>query len=221
MLAVRGPSPPAAAAPLREGHVVKKLLVGLLLLVVVAALAVELVAPQLAASRIEEHVRGQTSGVVEVSADVGTFPVVSRLLLTERVSRLGVTLSEVAGQQLTFAAVRFDLHGVELDRNALLSGDVRVQGMRGGQATAVLDVNALSDAAGVPVRIEEGTLVAEVGGTRLELPLAVEGRALRLPGGLPAVALPDLVPCAPTETAVHGDRIELSCTLEEVPSILT
>lgn len=199
----------------------KKLLIGLVLLVALAALGVELVAPQLAASSIEDHVRAQTEGAVGVSADVGPFPVVTRLLATERVQRLGVTLDEVAAQQLTFASVRLELRGVELDRNELLNGNVRVRGMQDGQATAVLDTNALTDALGVPVRIEDGRLVAEVAGTEIAVPLESQGRTLGLPSGLPDIALPDLVTCTDVSTVVEDDRIELSCTLQEIPSILS
>lgn len=197
----------------------KKLLIGLVLLLALAGLGVELVAPQLAASSIEDHVSAQTEGVVGVSADVGPFPVVTRLLVTERVGRLGVTLDEVAAQQLTFTSVRLELTGVELDRNELVAGNVRVRGMQGGQATAVLDVNALSDTLGIPVRVEDDRLFTEVAGTEVEVPLG-EGGALSLPG-LSAIALPDLVSCTDVTTVVEDDRVQLSCTLHDIPSILS
>jgi len=199
----------------------KKLLIGLLLVVAVLALVIELVAPRLAASSIEDHVRAQTQGAAGVSADVGTFPVVTRLLATERVPRLGVTLDEVAGQQLTFASVRLELRGVQLDREALLAGDVRVRGMRGGQATATLDADALSRALGAPVRIEGERVFVEAAGTEVEVPLDVGGDALTLPAGLPAITLPDVVPCTDTATTVQDGRIHLSCTLDDIPFILT
>lgn len=199
----------------------KKLLIGLVLLVAVAAVAVELVAPQLAASSIEDHVRTQTDGVVEVSAEVGSFPVVTRLLATERVQRLAVSLEEVAAQELTFASVRLELHGVELDRDALLNGNVRVRGMRGGEATAALDANALTEALGIPVRVEDDRLFVEVAGTEVEVPLETQGRTLSLPPGLPDIILPDLLTCADVTTVVEDDRIQVSCTLDEVPPILS
>lgn len=199
----------------------KKLFVGLVLLVVLLALAVELVAPQLAASSIEDHVRSQTEGVVGVSADVGPFPVVTRLLATERVQRLSVTLDEVAAQQLTFTSVQLELRGVELDRNELLDGNVRVRGMQGGRATAHLDGNALTEALGVPVRVEDDRLFTEVAGQEIEVPLATQDGELALPAELPDIVLPDLVTCTDVTTAVEDDRIELSCTLQDVPFILT
>ncbi|HVL98128.1 MAG TPA: LmeA family phospholipid-binding protein [Egibacteraceae bacterium] len=199
----------------------KKVLVGLLLLLAVVALAIEVVAPQLAEARIEEHVQARTEGAVGVSADVGTFPVVTRLLATERLPRLAVTLDEVAGQQLTFTSVRFELRGVSLDRDALLAGNVRVRGMQSGHVTVTADAAALQEAIGAPVRLEGGSVIADVAGRQVQLPLALEGGALRLPGGLPTLALPDVVPCTTADTAVLDGRIELSCALEEVPLILT
>lgn len=199
----------------------KKLLVGLVLLVALLALVVELVAPQLAASSIEDHVRNQTEGVVGVSAEVGPFPVVTRLLATERVQRLAVTLDEVAAQQLTFSSVRIELRGVELDRNELLDGNVRVRGMQGGQATATVDANALTEALGVPVRVEDDQLFVEVAGTEIEVPVGTEGDPLGIPAGLSDIALPDVVSCTDVTTAVANGRVELSCALQDVPSILS
>lgn len=199
----------------------KKLLIGLLVLVVFGAVGIELVAPQLAAAKIEDNVRGQTSGVGEVSADVGTFPVVTRLLATEEVPRVGLTLEEVAAQQLSFASVRFELRGVRLDRDALLGGDVRVRSMRGGQVTATLDLDDLSEALGVPVRVEDGNVIVTVAGADIEVPLALAGRQLSLPAGLGSVPLPDVVSCTAAETVVAEGRIEVSCALDDVPEILT
>lgn len=197
----------------------KKLLVGLLVLTAVLALAVELVAPVLAGNRIEEQVREQTQEAAGVDADVGTFPVVTRLLATERVQRVTVTLEEVAHQQITFATVRYELRGLRLDRDALLRGDVRVTGMEGGEVTAEIEPGALTDALGVPVEITDGRLSAA--GVDAEVGPEVQGRSLVLPtGGLPGVDLPeDLIPCQP-EPSINEDRVRVSCALQDVPFIL-
>lgn len=198
----------------------KKLVVGIVVLLALGALIVEMIAPRLAATSIEDHVRDRTTGVLGISAEVGPFPVVTRLLATDKVPRVRITLDEVAGQGLTFVWVSFDLEGVQLDRDALLGGAVRVRGIDRGRVTAAVDVNTLAEAAGVPIRVEGGTLVAEIAGADIPLPLALEGRTLRLPPGLPAVVLPEVVPCAPTETAVRESRIELACTIDRTPPIL-
>lgn len=171
----------------------KKVLFGLVVLLAVAALVVELVAPQVASTRIEERVQAQTADVLGVSAKVGPFPVVTRLLATNKVPSLRITIDEIVGQQLPVAAVRFELEGVTLDRDALLSGEVRVRDIDRGRVTAVLDPN-VADA------------------------LGVQGGAL--PAGLPDIALPGILPCTPRETATRGDRIELSCAIDVPPAFL-
>lgn len=201
----------------------KKLLLLFVVVVLLAGLglAVELFAPRLVADAIEDHVRDQTEEGVGVSAEVGKFPVVTRLLVTGRVPRVSVTLDEVAGQELTFASVRLQLRGVELAREALIGGDVRVRGMRSGQATAMLDANALSQALGVPVRIEDERVLVEAAGTEVAVPLDFAGDTLTLPAGLPAVTLPDLLSCGEVSATVRPNRIRLTCTLDGVPPILT
>lgn len=197
----------------------KKLLVGFVVLVAVLAVAVELLAPVLAALQIEEQVRERARDAAGVEADVGTFPVVTRLLATERVRRVEVTLDEVARQELRFTAVSYELRGVRLDREALLRGDVRVTAIQGGQVTAEVAPDALTEALGVPVEVQDGLLSAA--GVDADVVPEVQGRSLVLPaGGLPGIALPDdLIPCQP-EATIEGDRVRITCALQDVPFIL-
>lgn len=201
-----------------------KLLVGFVVVVSVLALVVELLAPTLVEDRIAAHVQERTEGAVGVSADVGTFPVVTRLLATERLPHVGVTLEEVAVQQLTFASVRLGLRGVELDRGALLSGEVRVRSVEAGELTAALDADALSSSLGLPVRVEGERLLVGPAGAEIEVPLdAVEG-VLSLPGlDVAALQLLDdrFLPCAtPPVIDLVEDRVVVSCSLEGVPFVL-
>lgn len=201
-----------------------KLLVGFVVIVAVLALAVELLAPPIVEDRIAEHVRERAQGAVGVSVDVGTFPVVTRLLATERLPRVGVTLDEVALQQLTFASVRLELRGVELDRAALLSGEVRVRSVEGGELTAAVDADALSSSLGLPVRIEGGRLFVGLEGAGIEVPLETVEGVLALPGvDAAALQLLDdrLLPCAtPPAADLAEGRLVVSCGLEGVPFVL-
>lgn len=200
----------------------RKLLLALLVLVVLLTVAVELLAPPLVEDRIAAHVRDRTAGVVGVEADVGPFPVVARLLATERIGRVGLTLEDVGGLQVEFATVRFGLRDVVLDRAALLDGDVRVRGVGAGEVTATIDTAALADTLGVPVRIESGQLV--VGSAEVPVPIDVVGDALALPGAdVPAIDLVDdtFFPCAAPPTAELAEgRVVLTCVVETVPLVL-
>lgn len=200
----------------------RKVFVGLLVVIVLLAAAVELLAPPVIEDRIEAHVRERSAGTVGVSADVGPFPVVTRLLATEKVGRLGVTLDEVAGVDVSFASVRFGLRGVALDRAALLNGNIRVRSIDAGEVTATIDVAVLSDRLGVPLRVEGDQLV--VGAAEIPVPIDVVSGLLTLPGAdVGGLELIDerYLPCAAPPTAELGEgRVLLSCTLEGVPLVL-
>jgi hypothetical protein len=155
----------------------------------------------LAESRIEQEVANRTNDEAAVSANIDSFPLASRVLVTGEVRKLTVTLEEVARQALTFSEVRFEVFGIHVDRPAILRGQARVEDIDRGTVTATIELGALggiASLAGVDVRIE--------------------GRTLRAAGVVAAIA-EDLVPCPP-EARIEDDRVILSCSIDEVPDIL-
>lgn len=198
----------------------KKFVVGPLVLVAALAVVVELVAPPLAESRLEQRARERSGQVAGVRADIDSFPMVTRLLLTERLRSLTITLDEVAGQQMTFTTVSFELQRVRLEREALLAGDVRVRDIDTGVVTAELDAGALGQALGAPVLIEPDGIT--IGGRDVPLPGAGGEDASPLPDvDLPNLPLPDeLIPCEPDVEVADG-RLRLSCRIDTVPFMLS
>ena len=170
-------------------------LVGLWLVGEVAAIPV-------AERLIEQEVDGRYRDAASVDVDIDSFPLVARVLLTEKVRRLTVTLARVARQEITFADVRFELSGIVVDRAAILRGNPRVKEIDRGSVTTTIDVGALGGIAsltGADVRVSGRTLYA---------------------GSLTAKIDNDLVPCPPQARVVAGDRIILSCEIEEFPEAL-
>lgn len=182
----------------------------LILLLVAAGVAVELVAPSFVEARIERRVQANFDGAVAVEADIDSFPMVTRALLTGEVGELTVRLDEVSGQALPFNRVALTLRGVQLERSALVRGEAQIEGLDEGEAVAEVDLEALAAAAGVPVdpaalegaRVRQGHLELTVGGAPVRI-------------GVPVGALP----CEP-DGAVEGGRLVLRCTFTEVPPIL-
>ncbi|HEX2028684.1 MAG TPA: LmeA family phospholipid-binding protein [Nitriliruptorales bacterium] len=171
-----------------------------LLVVVLLVGGAEIVVPQLAEAKIEEGVRERVREQARVKADLGVFPVVTRYVITGEVPELEVTLREVLGQEVPIGTVRFALEGVSLDRSALAQRDVEVTDIDSGVVTAEIALATLD------APIDPGAV--EVAGRRLDL-----GPGLTL-------ALPrELVPCEPS-SEVRNDRVVLTCTIDEVPSIL-
>lgn len=159
-------------------------------------IAVELAVPPLVESRIEQRVRANVGDLTSVAAEISPFPVVSRTVVSERVPVLGVTLREVAGQELPIATLRVELRGVRVDRNDLLRGEVRVRGIETGLIRAEITENAVTRALGASVDLGLGTEVL----SRLTLP-------------------PHLLPCE-TEAEVQGGLLVLTCEIDELRGFL-
>lgn len=166
----------------------------------------------MAEERIESRVRARTNGLAGVTADVDSFPLVTRLLLTGRVARVSVDADEVASQGITFVDLRFTAEGIELDRSKFLTRDAEVRDVDRGTVSARILPEELSAAFGV-------AQVLEAEGFEIE---AREGQLVLLrDGGQVATApLPDdLFPCAPSGR-LEPDGLGLSCTFTELPALL-
>lgn len=175
-------------------------------------LLVELVAPGMAEGWIEVRVRNESAGATGVDAGVDSFPLLTGVVLTGRVRRVDVTLTEVVRQRVTFASFEFLFEGIEVDRATFLTRDAEIRSIDRGTVTARIAVDELSAIFGVAQRVgPEGLEVDVVDGLlRIGLP------------GLPVadVDLPDVFfPCEPS-ARIDPDGILLSCAFEEVPAIL-
>ena len=172
-----------------------KLLRRLILLVVVLWLIAEVLAIPVVNRIAQREVAAHTRNATTVHASVGSFPVIARALFLQRVNSVDVTLDQVAGQRIPFTEVKFDVKGVDIDRNALVQGKFRVRSIDSGTFTATLDLPAgVSSAA------------------------RVTGRTLML-GPLAVALRSDLFPCSPDAT-VSGQQVTLSCTFTGVPPVL-
>ncbi len=102
--------------------------------------AARVVAETKLASRAEEAV--QESGSADAS--ISSFPFVGRLLASNSITRVQVRVKGGRAGPLRLAAVVVDAHGVELDRQALFSGKVRVDDIESGTNAEELDSRSLS-----------------------------------------------------------------------------
>lgn len=175
-------------------------------------LVVELVAPGMAEERIELRVRNESGGATGVEADVDSFPLLTRVILTGRVARTTVEMTEVVRRRITFARIAFVFEEVRVDRSAFLMRDARVRSIERGTVSARISSEELSAIFGVAQRIGlEGLEVRASDGV-----LRVGRSGL----GTVAVDLPDvLFPCDPDAT-IGSDGIILSCAFDEVPAVL-
>lgn len=173
----------------------------LIVVLAVAWLVGELAVVPIAEGRIEQRVAELNRDAANASAGIDSFPLVSRLIFTGKVNHVTLTLERVARARLTFAEIRFELSGIEVDRSSLFQQQPKVTAIDRGTITATIDAGVLGNiasAAGVTPRVRGRSLV--VGPVSFPIPS-------------------DLVPCEPEVDVVDRDVI-VSCTIDEVPKVL-
>lgn len=196
----------------------------LLFLGLLAALlgGADLAAKAVAEKRIEERAAEAAGPGATSSAEISSFPFLGRLLVSGTVTEVEVRTEGVEAGPLTLRAILVNLEGVQLDRDALFGGDVRLRDIDSGTVTVELDGGVLSRVLALPVTVEEGTVNVKVAGRKVAARAEVRDGALALEvAGLAAVTVPivrtELSPCMVASVEVRGDRVLLSCRVADVP----
>ncbi len=173
-------------------------------------------------TRAEAEAPPETS----VSAAIGGFPFLPRLLLGGEVSRANIHIENIdANGVIVFAEVDIDLLGVQLDRGRLINDrKARITSIEHGTVTATITASALGAALRVPVEMAAGVITVTVLRQRVQVTPQVTNGRLTLTGSLGrAFALPipvtDFVPCM-SEVEVENGRMRLSCEIDDVPAAL-
>lgn len=197
----------------------------LVVLGVLAALlvAADMTARRVAEAKVEDRARAEATDARSVHARIRSFPFLARLLLDGSVSEVDVHLVQVTSGRLDLAAVDVDLHGVLLDRGALLSGVAELHGIDRGTVTVDLDAAAIGRVLHLPVTIANGEVrVRFLGVNVVARPEAgPDGSLVLRAGRLPPLRISltrsRLVSCAAARATVEGDRVRLSCDVTEIP----
>ena len=200
----------------------KLVLLGLLALVlVVVDHGARLAAEGKLASRAGDAATDEDSA----TADIESFPFLGRLLASGSVDRVRVRVQAPRAGPLRLAAVVVDASGVVVNRGGLMEGDVRVEGIDRGSVAVEIDGAALAETLRLPVTVNDG--LVRVGVRGVSVPAAAEvddGTLVLRVAGLPAFRVPvvrtSLVPCTLATLRVTGDRVRMSCEMDELPSAL-
>ena len=180
-----------------------------------------------ASSKLEDRAQQEAPPGSTVSASIGGFPFVPRLLISGEVSHVGVHVKNINATVITFSTVDLDLNDVKLDKSRLISDHkVRITGIKSGTVSAVITQEALGDALHVPVAIADGQVgVTLLGKTVHVTPKVSASGTLSLSGpGITRVfslAIPktDYVPCI-GDVTILAARIKLTCDIHNVPPAL-
>jgi hypothetical protein len=194
----------------------------ILLLGIVGLLAVADVTARTVAQReLADRLRVAVPGATATAAEIHSFPFLPRLVLSGGVPQVDARVNGVTVRGLTFDVIQVDLDGVRLDRDQLIR-DRRVvlEGIERGRVRAEVTADALSEAVGVPITLEDGRASVTIRGRQVGATLAV--RENRLVVGGVGVSLPGLelvaplLPCV-ADADVEPGRVVLTCEFTEVP----
>jgi hypothetical protein len=205
----------------------RRLLLPFVAVVLVGGLGLDVAAKKYAEGQLASKAESRAGGQASASARISSFPFVGRALVSGEVSEVDLRMSRVVAEGVTMASLDIDLHGMRIDRNKLLSSrKVEVTAISVGTVTAAFDAAGLSQLAHVPVDIVDGAVQVHVAGRVVSATPSIDAAgtlSLQL-GALPAVRarLPrsGLAPCAASSSRVKGGRLEVSCTIHDVPPAL-
>ncbi|HUP71194.1 MAG TPA: DUF2993 domain-containing protein [Acidimicrobiales bacterium] len=178
-----------------------------------------------AENKLEEKARAEARGAASVSARISSFPFLGRLLVSGSVPTVEVRAEKTALSDLLSASVAVDMQGVQLERDALFSGKVRLRGIDAGTITVELDAAGLGRVLKLPVQIAGDEVRLTVAGRTVAARAAMDAGALVLEvAGLRTFRVPiarnGLVNCTAANAEIRGDTIRLTCQVDEVPPAL-
>lgn len=200
-------------------------------LLALAVLAVLLLAADqgarvVAEGKLASRAREAAGGPDSAEATITSFPFLGRLLASGSVPQVAVRVTGARAGPLRLAAVEVDAWDVSLDRDSLLSGDVRLRDIERGVVAVELDASAITGVVDLPVGITDGRVRVGTGAAAVAATVTVDGDgALVLSvAGLRTLTVPvirtPLFPCAATSVSVDDDRVRLSCEVDELPAVL-
>jgi hypothetical protein len=190
-----------------------------------------------AQSKLAERAVAYYPPTTAADASIRSFPFLGRLLAVGDIDELRVGMENLRADVILIRRLDLDLRHVELDRGALLRGEVELIDIGAGRVDALLDGPSLARAAGADLRFRENSVEIHkrVGGADVYARgrASVSNNVLRLQPtsvqgvGLPASAFavsirlpgPEILPCDAVGEPVEGGLL-VGCTLRDVPESL-
>lgn len=193
---------------------------------VAAMAAIEVLGRRYVADGVAEQLRASgISGDIDVSTTGGLRPVVVPAVLGRGLGELRIAVAD--GSVAGLPVVRADYVLGDIDAAvSLRTGEIDVRSIGSGRVRIEISPDALADAVGTDLTIEDGVLLA--GPDRLVVDTEISGDALVLSGpaesvwgGPVDVPVADgyLLPCTP-EVSIGRSTVVLACTGSTLPGVL-
>jgi hypothetical protein len=230
----RGAVLPVASATVRK-------LVIAVAIVLVAGLVVDVVALGVASKNLRQQISANVPHTGATHGRVRSFPFIGRFIVFGTISEVEASVDGVDAGPVHFENITAKLHGIKIDRGALLHRKARLQGINAGTVSAEISDTELSRIMGQTIKFTPGKASLTLHGFTITANVEVQNGALKfgglgLPGGLggglnipgglsiPGLSLPipraPLLPCSTQSAKVIQGRIRVSCTITQIPKEL-
>ena len=202
-------------------------LLGLVVLVLGFLGLAELILTPAVEEAVAQRVEAAGLDQRDVTVTLSGFPVVARVVATGEVQRAVVTLEDVRASGVTFASVRAEVTGTEIERSALVDGEVTFESVDRvdltGEITAA-EITRLLPVGVTDLVLSPGAATVDVAGQPVSAQVGASEGVLRVvPEGSSPIELvlpsDDLFPCL-LSGAVGTGVVRVSCVLDEVPGWL-
>jgi hypothetical protein len=229
---------PVASQPMR------KVLIGVAIFLV-AGLVVDVVALGVASKNLRQQISANVPHTGATHGRVRSFPFIGRFIVFGTISEVEASVDGVDAGPVHFENITAKLHGIKIDRGALVHRKARLQNISSGTVSAEISDTELSRLIGQTIKFTPGKASLTIHGFTINAKIEVQNGALKfgglgLPGGLggglggglnipgglsiPGLSLPipraPLLPCSTQSADVIQGRIRVSCTITQIPKEL-
>jgi hypothetical protein len=219
---------------------VRKVLIAVAI-VVVAGLVVDVVALGVASKNLRQQISAHVPHSGATRGRVRSFPFIGRFIVFGTISEVEASVDGVDAGPVHFENVTAKLHGIKIDRGALVHRKARLQNISSGTVSAEISDTELSRLIGQTIKFTPGKASLTIHGFTVNATLQVAngvvnfggfglpgglGGGLKIPGGLsiPGLSLPipraPLLPCSTQSAEAEQGRLRVSCTITQIPKEL-
>lgn len=210
-------------------------------IVLVAGLVVDVVALGVASKNLRQQISANVPHTGATRGRVRSFPFIGRFIVFGTISEVEASVDGVDAGPVHFEKITAKLHGIKIDRGALLHRKARLQDIKAGTVSAEISDTELSRILGQTIKFTPGKASLTIHGFTINAKIEVQngvvkfgglglpgglGGGLNIPGGLsiPGLSLPipraPLLPCSTQSGEVIQGRLRVSCTITQIPKEL-
>jgi len=207
---------------------VRKLVIGIAVVLVVGMVG-DVIALGVASKNLRQQVDKNVPHQGATRGRVRSFPFISRFVLFGTIAEAEASVDGVDAGPVHFLNITAKLHGIKVDRRALLHRKARLEDIKSGTVSAEISDTEVSRLIGQTIRFTPGKASLTVHGFTVSANVRMKAGVLTfqvfglpIPVSLSNLTIPraPLLPCATEAADVEQGRLRVSCSITNIPKEL-